>query len=470
MKTKYNIAIALFSGLLLSSCAVGKKYERTALNSPEKYREEIKVTGDTIVLPWKSFYKDPILVALIDKALVKNNEVITAMRTMDQLELSYKQAKLSLLPSVDLNAGASRTYQSENSLNGSLSQQFTGGKDYIDDFNANLAFTWEVDIWGKAAMQKRDARAAYFAQKENFSALKTRIISQVSQAYYNLLGLDEQLKIAEKNVEFTSNTLKMMQLQYQSGMINSLALNQTEAQKKTAELIIPMAKRDIAVQENALSILCGEFPEAIERAGALDANDLQIAFQSGVPASLLSRRPDVKSAEFSLMSATAKTGLAKAAMYPALSLNPQIGANSFKFDKWFDFPGSITKTIAVNLLQPIFKKGTLKTAHKVAKLEQEKALIQFKQSYITAVGEVSDAMSQLKYADERLELVTLKSASLQKATKDADLLYTNGMVNYLDVITAQNNALQNDLEAVNIKLEKLNATTMLYRSLGGGIE
>ena len=469
MKTKYNIAIALFSGLLLSSCAVGKKYERVALNAPDTYREEIEVTGDTIVLPWKSFYKDPLLVALIDKALVKNNEVLTAMRTMEQLELSYKQAKLSLLPSVDFNAGASRMYQSENSLNGSLSQQFTG-EDYIDDFNASLAFMWEVDIWGKAAMQKREARAVYFAQKENLSALRTRIISQVSQAYYNLLGLDEQLKIAEKNVELTSNTLKMMQLQYQSGMISSLALYQTEAQKKTAELIIPMAKRDMAVQENALSILSGKFPEAIERAGALDANDLQIAFQSGVPASLLSRRPDVKAAELSLMSATAKTGLAQAAMYPALSLNPQIGANSFQFDKWFDFPGSITKTIAVNLLQPVFRKGTLKTAHKVAKLEQEKALLQFKQSYIAAVGEVSDAMSQLKYADERLELVTLKSASLQKATRDAELLYTNGMVNYLEVITAQNNALQNDLEAINIKLEKLNAATMLYRSLGGGIE
>lgn len=469
MKTKYNIAIALFSGLLLSSCAVGKKYERVALNAPDKFREEIEVTGDTIVMPWKSFYKDPLLVALIDKALVKNNEVLTAMRTMEQLELSYKQAKLSLLPSVDFNAGASRMYQSENSLNGSLSQQFTG-EDYIDDFNASLAFMWEVDIWGKAAMQKREARAVYFAQKENLSALRTRIISQVSQAYYNLLGLDEQLKIAEKNVELTSNTLKMMQLQYQSGMISSLALYQTEAQKKTAEMIIPMAKRDMAVQENALSILSGEFPEAIERAGALDANDLQIAFQSGVPASLLSRRPDVKAAELSLMSATAKTGLAQAAMYPALSLNPQIGANSFQFDKWFDFPGSITKTIAVNLLQPVFRKGTLKTAHKVAKLEQEKALLQFKQSYIAAVGEVSDAMSQLKYADERLELVTLKSASLQKATRDAELLYTNGMVNYLEVITAQNNALQNDLEAINIKLEKLKASTMLYRSLGGGIE
>lgn len=468
MKLLYKTCIILLSGLLFSSCIAGK-YERADLKEPEKYREELTVTGDTIVLPWKDFYKDPLLVSLIDKALLKNNEVVVAIKSIEQMELSYKQAKLALMPTVDFNAGANRTYQSENSLNGSLSQQFTG-KDYLDDFNANLSLAWEADIWGKAALQKREARAAYFAQKENFSALKTRIISEVAQAYYNLLGLDEQHKIAEKNIELTDSTLKMMRLQYQSGMVNSLALHQTEAQKKTAELLIPLAKRNIAVQENALQLLCGEFPDFIERAGALDANDLHITFQAGVPASLLGGRPDVKAAEYAVMSASAKAGLAKAAMYPTLSINPQMGANSFKFDKWFDFPGSLTKAVGANLLMPIFRKGELKTAHKVAKIEQEKALAQFKQSYIVAVGEVSDAMSQLKYADERLYLILQKSASLDKATKDANLLYSNGMANYLDVITAQNNSLQNDLEAISVKLEKLNAATMFYRSLGGGTE
>ncbi|WP_278021846.1 TolC family protein [Flavobacterium ginsengisoli] len=151
-----------------------------------------------------------------------------------------------------------------------MSQQFIG-KDYMDDYSANLRLSWEVDIWGKAAMQKRDAKVAYFAQKENLSALKTRIIVQVAQAYYNLLGLDEQLKIAEKNIELSSNTLSMMELQYKSGSISSLAVNQTEAQKKTAELLVPLAKANIAVQENALQILCGEYPDKIERAGNIDA-------------------------------------------------------------------------------------------------------------------------------------------------------------------------------------------------------
>lgn len=469
MRILYKIGITVFSGIILTSCVVGKKYARTELNAPDKYREELTVTGDTILHSWRTYYKDPLLVNLIDKALVKNNEVLIAVKSMEQLDLNYKQAKLSLLPTLDFDAAASRSYLSKNSLNGSLSAQFTS-KDYMDDYSANLRMSWEVDIWGKAAMQKRDAKAAYFAQKENLSALKTRIIVQVAQAYYNLLGLDEQLKIAEQNIELSDNTLNMMKLQYNSGSISSLAVNQTEAQKKTAELLVPLAKVNIAIQENALQILCGEYPNTIARAGNLNVDEFVFEMPSGVPASLLSRRPDVKASEYAVMSATAKTGLAKATMYPTLSLNPSIGINSFEFDTWFNFPGSVTKNIAANLAQPIFRKKALRTAYEVAVIEQEKAVVQFKQSFITAVGEVSDAMARLKYADERIKLAEEKAASLEKATTDASLLYKSGMANYLEVIAAQNSALQNNLDVVNIKLEKLNAAVNLYRALGGGTE
>ena len=469
MRVLYKIGISLFTGVLLTSCVVGKKYSRADLNVPEKYREEVVLTGDTILHPWKNYYKDPLLVDLIEKALVKNNEVLVAMKSMEQLDLNYKQAKLSLLPTLDFDANASRSYQSKNSLNGSLSAQFTS-KDYMDDYNSNLRLSWEADIWGKATMQKREAKADYFAQKENLSALKTRIIVQVAQSYYNLLGLDEQLKIAQRNIELSDSTLNMMKLQYKSGAISSLALHQTEAQKKTAELLVPLAKTNIAVQENALQILCGEYPDKISRSGNLDVKEFNVGLPSGIPASLLSRRPDVKAAEYAVMSANAKTGLAKATMYPTLSLTPSIGINSFEFDNWFNFPGSVTKTIAANLAQPIFRKRELRTAYEVAVIEQEKAVIQFKQSYITAVGEVNDAMSQLKYADERMQLATEKAVSLDKATSDAALLYKSGMVTYLDVIVAQNGALQNDLDVVTIKLEKLNAAINLYRALGGGVQ
>ncbi|WP_185289967.1 efflux transporter outer membrane subunit [Chryseobacterium lactis] len=468
----YNIKNFLISSALASvlvSCAVGKPYTRTDLQVPETYKESVQVTGDTVVLPWKTFFKDPKLISLIDKALTRNTEVNVALKNIEQLDLIYKQAKLSLMPTLDLTAGANRSWASTNTLNGSLNEQFVGTK-YMDDFSAALRLSWEVDIWGKAKMQKESAAAEYFAQKENLNAVKSRIIVQVAQAYYNLISLDEQLKIAEQNIELSNNTLKMMDLQFKAGQINSLAVQQSEAQKKTAELLIPLAKQNISVQENALSILCGEYPDKIEREGHLKTMIPENKLSEGLPAQLLSRRPDLKVAEFNVISLNSKTGLAKAAMYPSISLSPQIGVNSNKFSSWFDIPGSITKAIAANLAAPIFQKKQLKTAYETALIEQEKAAINFKQSVMTAVGEVSDAMAKSKGTSERLQLLDQRTTILDKGINDALKLYKSGMATYLEVITAQNNKLQNDLEVINVTLERLNAEVDLYRALGGGVQ
>lgn len=465
----YQCFTGLAVAALVSSCALTKPYARQELGLPQQYKSQVALTGDTVPLPWKSFFKDPQLKDLVDKALQKNNDIIVALKNMEQLELMMKQAKQSLLPTVSGKVAGNRTWPSLSSLNGSLTEQFVGTK-YIDDFNTGLEVSWEVDIWQKAKLQKQQARADYLAQKENLVALRTRMIAQVAQAYYNLVSLDGQLKIARENVSLSENTLKLMRLQYNSGQITSLALEQAEAQKKTAELIIPLAVQNITIQENALSILCGEYPSTVDRAASLLEPQSDEVFKNGVPAQLLSRRPDVKAAEYVIVSQHAKAGLAKTAMYPAFSLTASGGLNSFKFDSWFNLPGSITKTLAANITQPIFQKRTLKTAYQVAAIEQEKAAVQFKQTVLTAVGEVSNALASYQGTTERLDLVKQKKASLDKATNDAQLLYNSGMATYLEVITAQNAKLENDLEKINIQLQQLNSTVDLYRALGGGVE
>ncbi|RYF25227.1 MAG: TolC family protein [Flavobacteriales bacterium] len=470
MKKFFN-HITIYTGIAitLSSCAVGKKYTRPDLEAPAKFRTEMGLTGDSVMLSWKTFFKDPQLVGLIDRALTKNRDISVAMLNLQQMELSFNQAKLGLLPTLDANIGAARVYQSKNSLNGSLSEQFTGTS-YLDDFNATLTLSWEADIWGKAKMQKDAARANFFMQKETLSALKTRIVAQVAQAYFNLITLDEQLKVATRNIVLSDSTLKMINLQYKAGQINALAVEQAEVQKKTAELLVPLAKQNIAVQENALSILCGNYPNEVERANNMKAVQLEEVFPNGVPAQLLSRRPDLKAAEYAVVAANANTGLSKAAMYPTFSLTPSIGANSFKFDNWFDLPGSLVKNIGGNITQPIFRKKALRTAYEIAQLEQQKAAESFRQLMMVAVGEVSDAMVRAKYASERVTLVTARKAAADKAVKNAMLLYRSGMATYLEVIVAQNNSLQNELESIGIQKEKFDSITELYRALGGGVE
>ncbi|MFV0529814.1 MAG: TolC family protein [Flavobacteriales bacterium] len=466
---KINLLMGICVALTISSCAVSKKHTRPELHLPDKYRQEVNLTADSVQLPWNTFFRNPQLTGLIEKALEKNKDISIALKNMEQLDLAFKQAKLGLLPTLEFVAGVNRNYNSKNSLNGQMADQFVGS-DYMDDFNSSLRLNWEVDIWGKAAMQKAATRAEYFGQVENLSALKTRIIVQVAQAYYNLVSLDEQMKIAKENIALSDNTLQMIRFQYNAGQVNSLAVEQSEAQKKTAELLVPLIEQNIAVQENALSILCGSYPESVSRITALKNVALGDVFVSGVPAELISRRPDVKAAEYAVMALNEKTGLAKAAMYPSISLSPQIGTNSMKFRDWFDLPGSLTKTLAANLTAPIFQKRSLNTAYKTALIEQEKAAIQFEQSVLVAVREVSDALAKSKAAEERMLLVEQKSVSLDKAVEDAMKLYRAGMATYLEVITAQNNRLQNDLEAVNIEMEKLNAYVELYRALGGGVQ
>lgn len=464
-----NIIYGVGVATLLSSCSVSKKYSRPELETPQNYRNTVEMTSDTISLPYKTFFKDAHLIALIDKALDQNKDISVAMMSLRQLDLSYKQAKLGLLPTADLSISAARNYLSKTSLNGSLSEQFTGNQ-YMDDYSATLTISWEADIWGKVAMQKESARANFFMQRENLLALRTRIVSQVAQAYYNLITLDEQLKVASRNIALSDTTLQIIKLQFKSAQTNSLAVNQAEAQKKTAELLVLLAKQNIAIQEHALSILCGSFPDSITRASTMETTPFAESFPIGVPADMLSRRPDVRAAEYAVVVANAGTGLAKAQMYPSLRLTPSIGTNSFQFENWFDLPGSLVKNIAGNITQPIFQNKKLKTAYEIAKIEQEKSAEQFRLAVMTAVSEVSDALAKRQYANQRITLIEQKKITLQKAVNDAMLLYRSGMATYLEVIIAQNNSLQNDLEAITIQKERFDAQTDLYRALGGGAE
>ncbi|MCS4301561.1 NodT family efflux transporter outer membrane factor (OMF) lipoprotein [Chryseobacterium sp. BIGb0232] len=397
----------------------------------------------------------------------KNAEISIAIISLEQVELNYRQSKQSLLPIIGFTAGSSRSWISKNSLNGSLVEQFSS-RNYIDDFDTSVRLSWEADIWGKAKLQKEQALIGYFMQKENLSALKTRIITQVAQAYYNLIALDEQLKIAQTNVFLSDKTLEMTKLQYQYSLTSSVGVAQSEAQKKTAEMIIPVAKKNIAVQENALSILCGQYPNAIERAGYLESTNTLADFETGVPVDMLANRPDVKAAEYDLMISNVRTNLAKIDMYPTFSITASSGLNSFNFSNWINIPGSLIKNMGVNLTQPIFNKAALKTAYKIAELNQEKLDKKFKQTIIIAAGEVADALAIIKNTDEQLFLATEKGKSLTKASEDVDLLYKNAKANYLEVIIAQNNALENELEIIAMKKEKLTSIIVLYRSLGGG--
>ncbi|KQN35289.1 RND transporter [Pedobacter sp. Leaf41] len=464
---RFNILTVLLLALIWSGCSVSKDVSLPNV-VPGLFRNAIQKDSSSVGdLPLKSFINDLTVQNLIDTALVKNVDMQLALKNIDAAEVLFKQSKLGYLPELKLQVAASSSRPSDNSLNGLSLNQFTGST-HIEDYTANLGVLWEADIWGKIRNQKAGALANFLQTEEARKAVQTRLVANVAQGYYNLLMLDAQLEIARKNLKLNDSTLRIINLQFDAGQVTSLAIQQAEAQQLNAAQLIPRLEQNVTLQENALSVLIGTLPKAIDRTSRLDKMAIPQDLNAGFPSSLLSRRPDIKSAELALNVANAKVGVATASLYPSLVISASGGVNSFKASNWFSMPASLFGLVSGGITQPIFQRGQLKSNLKLAKIDREKTVIQFRQSVIIAVGEVSDELTKVEKLKAQYSIAAKRAQTLQQASKNASLLFKSGMANYLEVITAQGNLLQSELELTTIKTEQLNAVVGLYRSLGGG--
>ncbi|MBL4674741.1 MAG: efflux transporter outer membrane subunit [Mucilaginibacter sp.] len=457
---------------VISACNVSKDVKTPKPELPVAFRNaDAKTTADTSSIAdiqWKNFFADATLQKLIDSAIRNNYDIQIALKNIESSQLLFKQIKFNYTPQVNLNVTASTNRPSDNSLNGLSLSTFGVATKHIEDYSANLGLSWEADIWGKIRNQSRAALAQYLQTAEARKAIQTNIVASVSQGYYNLLMLDEQLDIAQRNVRLNDSTLRIIRLQFKSGQVTSLAVQQAEAQQLVAAQLVPQFEQNITIQENALRILTGALPDKVERSTRLDQLPIAENIPAGLPSAVVSRRPDVRSAELALNIANANVGIAKASLYPTLNITASGGVNTFKADNWFNIPASLFGTVAGGLTQPIFNRKKLKTQFEVAKVEREKTVLQFRQSVLNAVGEVSDALVKIEKLKAQQTIAANRVSTLQQATGNANLLFKNGMANYLEVITAQSNVLQSELELASIKRQQLSAVAELYRSLGGG--
>jgi NodT family efflux transporter outer membrane factor (OMF) lipoprotein len=456
--------------VILSACNVSKNVETPKAALPDTFRNAA-ATADTSSIgdiPWKSFFTDVTLQKLIDSAIVKNYDMQLAVKNIEASQLLVKQVKWNYVPQADLNVTANTTRPSDNSLTGLSLAQYGIASKHIEDYSANLSLSWEADIWGKIRNQNKSALAAYLQTAEAKKAIQTNIVAYVSQGYYNLLMLDDQVAIAKKNVALNDSTLRIIKLQYDAGQVTSLAVQQAEAQRMAAAELVPQFERDITLQENALQILTGELPGKIVRNATLNDITFTENLSAGIPSALVSRRPDVRSQELALTIANANVGINKSAMYPALRITAEGGINSFKASNWFNIPASLFGIVGGSVLQPLLDHKELKTQYQVAKVEREKTVIQFRQSVLVAVGEVSDAQVKIEKLKAQQEIAAKRLQTLQQAIGNSKLLFQNGMANYLEVITAQSNVLQSELELASIKRSELSAVSELYQALGGG--
>lgn len=455
--------------LILSACGVSKNIETPKPDLPVAFRDaETTDTTSIADLQWKSLFTDATLQQLIDSAISRNYDMQIAVKNIDASQLLFKQVKWNYLPQTDLNVTANSQRPSDNSLTGLSISQYGINTKHIEDYNANLSLSWEADIWGKIHNQQKAALATYLQTVEAKKAVQTGIVANVSQGYYNLLMLDAQLDIARRNVKLDDSTLTIIKLQYDAGQVTSLAVQQAEAQQQSAAELVPQFEQNIAIQENALKILTGSLPDKIQRNSTLDQIVMPETISAGIPSSAVSRRPDVRTQELALDIANANVGINKAAMYPALRITAEGGINSFKASNWFNVPASLFGIVGASIAQPLFDHKELSTQYKVAQVQRDKTVLQFRQTVLNAVGEVSDALVKIEKLKAQQTIAAKRVTTLQQATANASLLFKNGLANYLEVITAQGNVLQGELELASIKRDELSAVSELYSSLGGG--
>lgn len=458
----YKITLVLTAGLLLQSCFSAKEYKRPSVKAENLYRTATAVQDSASLadITWDKMFTDPILQGHIKKGLQSNFDLRTAMQNIVSAEAYLKQAKAGYLPTLSATASLQHQQLAKNSQFGAI---FNGA---IDTYLLTGNLSWEADIWGKIRSNKRAYNAQYLQTLAANQAIKTTVISSIASMYYQLLALDEQLKVADSTLINRNQSIEIITALKDAGNTTEVGVKQTEAQKYATEITIANLKNSITLTENSLCILLGEAPHKIERS-TFSEQQVNPEIKLGYSASLLKNRPDVISAEYGLINAFELTNVARSAFYPSLTVTAQGGLQSIELKSWFS-TNSLFATILAGITQPIFNQRQIRSRYEAAKATQEIAYITFEQSLVTASREVSDALANYNNAEERIGLYAKQTEALRQAANYSDELLNYGMVNYLEVLTAKDNALSSELSLIDSKYQRLTAIITLYRALGGG--
>lgn len=452
-----------FLSLLLSSCFVAKDYKQSDKVVDEVYYRTDLLPEDSISMAdysWREVFSDPNLVRHIEAGLEANLDIRMALQNILAAQSYYKQGKWGQLPTL---SGTGKVTHQELSKNSQFGAFFDGG---ITQYEVSAGFSWEADIWGKIRSQRRAFEASYLQSIAAHQAVKTRLINDIANLYFRLLALDQQLELTNETIKNREQALETTASLKIAGIVTEVGVKQTEAQLYTAKALKVDLQRDLHLAENTLSILLGKSPEDISR-GDLDDQQLPEALSIGFPVQLLRNRPDVFAAEYGLINAFEMSNVAKTNLYPSLTISGTGGIQGLELDQLFSL-NSVFANVIGGLTQPILNGRRLKTQFEVSLTQQEQAYLNFRKTILTAEKEVSDAIYNFDSAKEKEALVRKELDANRVAIEYSEELLDNGIGNYLEVITARENALNSEIKLINTRYAQMEALTNLYRALGGG--
>jgi multidrug efflux system outer membrane protein len=457
-------ASVLASALLLSSCAVGPNYQRVKVNSPAEFRgaEGAAQQASFADLPWWEAFKDEELKALIKTALANNYDLAIAVSRVEQARQIAAQARAQYFPFVNYSVGAS---DGKNEFLGSFAPNGVGKTQGA--FFAAASAAWEPDIWGRIRRLNESARAQYLSTEEARRGVMLTLTADVAEAYFQLLGLELQLEIAKETTTSFTNTYNLFMQRYEGGVASKLDTSRADAAQAAAAATVPEYERQIALQEDQISVLLGQNPSSIRHTAKLLSQVVPPEIPVGLPSALLERRPDVLSAEQQVRAANAQIGVATANFFPQLGLTALVGQASQPLSDITSGRGNVW-SVAGNFAGPIFQGGLLRAQKRQAVASWEQSKLQYEQAALNAFTDVANALiSRQKYEAIRSEQAR-SVASYQEAVEVALERYQAGKASYFEVLDAQIQLYPEETALAQTETNRRVVIVQLYLALGGG--
>ena len=446
----------------VSACTVGPDYVKPAVDIPEDWRYTIEDASGTVNTRWWEQFNDPVLDALINEALVNNKDVRIAAARVEEYAARVDITRSGFYPQIGYDGAASRNSTSEDAA----SALPAGTPRINNSYLAAVNVGWEVDIWGRIRRATEASRAQLLAAEEVRRSVILTLVSSVASSYINLRNLDRQLEIAMRTLESRGKSVELFEIKFEGGVVSELEVAQIRSEYEQAAVTIPSLERQIALQENALSILLGHNPGDIPRGKTIDKLALP-QVPEGLPSELLERRPDIQRAEQELVAANAQIGVARSQYFPTISLSGLFGYASAELSDLLQGSSEIWG-IGADALGPIFTGGRVSSQVRAAEAVQRQALVSYAQTVQGAFREVDDALISSVKRREELAAQGRRVAALQRYARFAQIRYDEGEVSYIEVLDSERRLFDAELLYTQSMDEVYSSLVNLYKAMGGG--
>ncbi len=474
MKNKSILTILSFACILsLWGCATPKYAMRTENTAvPDRFTEIPQDTTTVANLNWRTYFADNNLTALIDTAL-RNNQELNIM--LQEIEISNNEAYArsgAYLPFLNVGIGGGADKTARFTRAGAVEDQLnvapnTTFPTILPDLTIGATISWEIDVWGKLKNAEKSAISRYLASIEGKNFMVTHLVSEIAEAYYELMALDNMLDNIEKNVDIQQNALRVVKQQKDNAKVSQLAVNRFEAQLLNTQNRQYAIKQKIVETENKINFLTGRFPKPIPRSSATFLTLKLDSLQSGVPSQLLRNRPDIRRAEYALAASKLDVEVAKANFYPTLGIRAGVGFQAFNPAFLFN-PESLLYNLAGDLIAPLINRNGLEAALNSATSQQIQSAYAYEQSILNGYVDVLNQLAKLDNFSKSYDMKNKEVDILVQSVTIAGNLFNSAKADYAEVLLTQREALEARMDIVEIKAKQLSAKVNVYRALGGG--